>query len=392
MLDVYSHVTSFLPHHVARPIREVYLSMTISRLATGMILVFEPIFLYSIGLTIPQILMFFLYGSLWYFLFTPLVGRLVLKWGTHTTIPVSTLFLIGYIATLLAMQWSIWFGLLGGILLGVRKSLYFVSMHYNFAKYAEAKEEGREVGVRQSIEVFVSALGPFLGGLLVTISSFNVVFIVAAVLLLVSNLPFLYTHAVKPKESGDDITLSNAVKKLLEKKERPLVLSAMGYGEIVVSNSLWPLFLSIFVFSSLFSLGSVIALSTFITVISLLFVGRLSDHSDKRKVLRASSIVYAFLWWLRPFVTAITGVFILDSATKFTRQIVMVPQTALVYDRARRERHPMMTSVTFILSIVTGKSLIILMGLIAFLLLPTYYAWVALFVLAGGFSLLYGVE
>lgn len=390
MIDVYSHIVSFLPHHVARPIREIYISMIISRLATGMIMVFEPIFLYSLGLSIPLILLFFLHGQLWYFFSAPLAGKLILRWGYRVIIPLSTLFLIIYLGALVGMEWSLWLGILAGIAQGLRKSFYFVAMHYNFAAYGDSDEEGRQVGLRQAIEVLVAALGPFLGGLILTISSFNMLFLFTAVLLLVSNVPFI--QSVQHIQSEAQITFKKVFQLWKNRDEKPYLWSSLGYGEIVVSMTLWPLYLSIFIFDSLLSLGSIIALSTFVTVASLLFVGRFSDGSNKRPILRASSIIYSFLWFLRPLVSGITGIFLLDAVTKFTRQIVMIPQTALIYDHARSGHHPMLISTAFIMNIVLGKMIVLILAMLAFLLLSLHWAWIIVFALAGLFSLLYSLE
>ena len=72
MIDKTSNrILNFFPHHMRREIRELYVSTTILDFALAMILIFEPIYLYTIGYNLQEIILFFLlvYGI--YFLYFP---------------------------------------------------------------------------------------------------------------------------------------------------------------------------------------------------------------------------------------------------------------------------------------------------------------------------------
>ena len=151
---------------------------------------------------------------------------------------------------------------------------------------------------------------------------------------------------------------------------------------------MWPLFIYIAFMKNLFSLGSLIAVTTTLTVIIIFYIGRLTDRTNKREVLRTSSILYALVWVMRLFVSGIGGLVIVETMSRLTKRMLLVPQMSLVFERARHRHHAMATSMLFEMSLVVGKILAMIILFLFFLLIPQI-AWPMTFLLAAAFTFLY---
>lgn len=87
---------------------------------------------------------------------------------------------------LLAFCNSIWFLLLIQILIGLGEAVYSPAFDAVYSKHLDKKQAGRQWGAWESINYFSLAIGAVIGGLIVTLTNFNVLFMVMAAMALVS--------------------------------------------------------------------------------------------------------------------------------------------------------------------------------------------------------------
>jgi MFS family permease len=378
-------LASFFPSHLPRQLRDLYLTVSIGNLAVSAVMIFEPIYLFQLGYSIPVIIAFYATVYILYFCLMPWGGALAMRFGYTKMIVASSLFLIAFYAAFIGLASSVIFFPLAAIFYALQKSLYWPSFYYGFTLYGRDEEEGREVGNLEVVDVIVSAIGPFLGGLLLLLSNFNTLFVVASLIILIAHLPLLLTQT---KEEAQPFSVGDCYRRLVNPEKRRLVVSILGYGEEFVALTLWPLFIYIAFVPDLFSLGSLVALTTGVTVIVILYIGRLTDQTNKREVLRTASVLYAFLWGMRLFLSGVGSVFMIDTMSRLTKRMLKVPQMSIVLERARHRHHIMATSILFEMSLVVGKILaMILIGLF-FLFIPQL-AWPLTFLVAASFTLLY---
>jgi hypothetical protein len=117
-----------------------------------------------------------------------------------------------------------------------------------------------------------------------------------------------------------------------------------------------------------------------------LYVGKISDRpGGKSLLLKAGSIFYFVTWVGRVVANTFFSIFAIDSASRISKEIVFIPLSAVTYERA--ENGKIMPYVVFFeQSLAIGKLLAVILGFIIF---ASTGSFLAVFILAGLFSLLY---
>ncbi len=234
----------------------------------------------------------------------------------------------------------------------------------------------------------VFILGPVLGGLLITLGGFKLLFIVVSVLFLTSNIPLLITKEVFRPRSFPYLEV---FKKMLSKKERNAFLAYLGFGEDLIFMVVWPIFISLIIVSY-FSIGLLITLATLLTIIITFYLGKLTDTKNKKKILQTGASLNLLSWILRIFFAMPLGVFFMDSMSKVSKNIIGIPMMAITYKRARD--HKILSTTTFFESSLAVGKIIACVFLYLFLVIISdqgLAAYYFAFILAGGMSVLYAL-
>ena len=381
--------SSFFADHISRQVRELYVATVIFNLAVAMVNIFEPVFLYlvfskffDLKTTLELILWFYLIIYVLYFFTVPLGAKFAKRFGYEYSIALSTIFAIAIYFFLLNVGTHIWF-VFGAIIAYVLfKLFYWPAYHSNFARFSCDGEQGREISNLLVLESIVYIAGPFIGGIVLQFYGFNVLFVIVAVLMLISNIPMLIT-----KEQFQPKTFSyfSAYKRIWHKKNRRHFFAHWGFGEELIVLVIWPVFMYI-IARDFLNLGVLSAVSTCITTLILLFIGRMTDKGNRKNVLRAGSVFYFFSWLLRILTRGVFGVLALDVYSRVSKEFISIPITATTYEKAQDES-VMKTIVFFEMSLVVGKIVAMVLGLI--LLQIFVPGWNALFILAGLMTLFY---
>ncbi|MBU1160660.1 hypothetical protein KKG18_02430, partial [Patescibacteria group bacterium] len=148
---------------------------------------------------------------------------------------------------------------------------------------------------------------------------------------------------------------------------------------------IWPVFIYL-VAKQFFSIGLIVALSTLISTLSLLYIGKKSDKEDKYKILKGGAILNSLSWFLRPLVFSPFGIFLAHAFTQVSQGLINIPMISLIYDQSSKGS-VMKTVAFFEMSLVIGK--LIAMFVIYLFLLIYPDSFVPAFILAGLMALLY---
>ncbi|MBU1075302.1 MFS transporter [Patescibacteria group bacterium] len=377
-------VPSFFPHHITRQIKELYWSRAIMDFAVASVSLFEPIYIYTLGYSLKVILLFYIEVYIVYFIILPLGAKYANKFGYEHSMTLSTIFLVGYYLALYAIGTSAVFLVIAPLFFAINKSLYWTGYHADFAKFSSGKERGKEIGEMDAIDSLVYIVGPLVGGAILAIWNFNVLFIIAAVLILASSIPLLTT---KEKFKMLDFSYQDAYQRLFSKKNRRKLFAYIGFGEELIVMVVWPVFIYVVV-TNFFSVGMVVALATFTTTFATLYIGKLTDKRSKRGIVRFGSISSTFIWLIRLIATAGWHIFLIDSLSRITKKTIAVPLMAMTYDRA--QKHNVMKSiVNFELALVIGKLLAAFIILILLFIFPASWGFAIAFIIGGSMTLLY---
>lgn len=383
--------SSWLPSHVRRQVRELYISTVMVNFGLAMVMLWEPVYLYQIGYSLQKIVLFYLVTYVAYMIFMPFGAKFAKRHGYEASITIGTCLYALFYIFLYFVQFFPPLFYVAALVLTLQKLFYWPAYHANFAKYIGEQEEGREVSLMTVATSLVYIVGPALAGFIISQFGYGILFAFVSVIFFVSNIPMLLTKEVFIPEH---FSYFKSYKFLFLKERRQEFLAYLGFGEEFVVLVIWPVFISI-VISDVFDLGIVIALSTLVTSLITLYVGKLTDKHNKKNILSLSSAFYSLSWFIRIFVVNATGVFFLDTFSRLGKNTLSVPLTAITYDRARiinkdSRQHIMSRVIFFEMSLVVGKLLAILLIYFALFFIPTeVLAFKLIFILAGAMTLLY---
>lgn len=378
-----SHLNSFFLPGSRHEVRELTLAMMIREFAGSAIMLFEPIYLFTQGFTIVQILLFYAAVYALYLPLIPFGGKFIRAHGYEHGIVYSTPFLVLYYLSLSAIPLSSWALLPAVLCIGLSKTLFWAGFHADFARYGSMKgKQGKELSTFVIVAATASVLGPLVGGTVLAAFGFTTLFIAVAALLVVSNIPLLLTPEVfKPRE----LLYVDAWKRLIKPENARRFAGYLGYGEELYLQALWPLFMFIVVpgFAELGAIGSAASLAA---VAFAVLIGRLADRAGRHRTLGIGAVMNLFSWLLRIPVATPFGALAAHAFGRVSREAVGIPLIALTYEYARGYSVTK-TAVFLEMSVAVAKLSAALLGAVAFAFLPD--PWVATFGFAALVSLLY---
>ncbi|OIO46144.1 MAG: hypothetical protein AUJ28_03065 [Parcubacteria group bacterium CG1_02_37_51] len=385
MINKFHHLLSYLPQKMKTEVRELYASALILYFGLALIFIFEPIYLYRLGYSLQQIMMFWVIVYAVYIFILPLGGKVAERFGYEHTIFYGTFFwILLYLCMYLIQYWPIFF-FITPIVWAIQKSLYWPAYHANFAKYSGNQEEGREISFLTILTSASYVVGPIFGGFILYFWGFSVLFIVVAILLLVSNVPMLLT---KEKFKPVPVDYQYSFKRMFAKENRKQFLAYMGFGEEILVVVVWPIFISIFITSYL-SIGWLVGVATLITALVTLFIGKWADRINKREILKIGVSFYSLSWVLRLIIAGPWSIFFTDTLSRASKNTINVPLQAITYENAKNYTI-MNTVLMFEMSLAIGKLIaclaaLILVSLFSVGLIPFYI----IFAMAGAITWLY---
>lgn len=373
-----------LPHYfsksVSEEISELYASTAVGNFALAVVMLFEPIFLYSVlGFSIEQVLLFT--GSIYAFnlFLMPLGGKIASRFGYYHSITLSIPFQILYWLLLFGSQNHFDLIFFAPLAYSIQKSLFWPAFHASMARFANTQQRGREFSAWYALMNMVNILGPLLGGLISESFGVRAAFIVASAIYTASFLPLFY----KKEEFVPKIYQLKLTWELYKKYPKKF-LSYVGFGEELLALTVWPIFIFIVV-KDYQSAGILTTISTLISTVLALYIGKISDSYSKGVLVKVGSF-FAFLTWIARFAAKGFGAtFIIDALARTSKEVVFIPLSTLTYERAQKD-HTMAYAVFFEYSLSIGKFLAAAMGIGVFAATGSF---MALFILAALFSLLY---
>ncbi len=314
-----------------RELSELYLSIALRGLALSMVGIFIPLYLYyELAFPLKEVFLFYIIYSVAFGIFTPIVAKLSTKIGFKYCILISSFFHISFFAFLYYLDLFSLSLIFLAIIFGIAQAFFWFSFHADFAKYSDHAHKGGEVSLWYAISSISSIIGPFIGGLILSIPElgFNWLFIIVSMILIGSAIPVFFLKQEKPKP----FSFKNILSKI---KFREAVAFAGNGMEFISSGVLWPLFVFI-ILKKYFLMGSLASFISIFMVIFTIGVGKLSDGIKKKKIMYFGGLILAASWFIRGFVRTIFQVFTVAFIGASASTLTNVPFSALTYDRIKR--------------------------------------------------------
>ena len=379
-----SHQPNYFSYHINKEVKEVFWYALIFGLALNLTFLFEPIYLFKLGYSIPKILFFYVQVYAWYALIVTFVAKIISRIGYKHSILTSSIFYILFWLSLYNVgNYQVLF-YITPLVLALQKSFFWPAYNADIALNSDKTQRGREVGALFSLMEIVAIFAPFIGGFISTVYDFKVLFIVSSTLILVAAYPLFKSPEIYTKHHFHFRNFSN-----LFKKYKNNFFAYWGYAEDLMLQSLWPIFIFITV-PSVLGVGVVATIGSLMSMMLMLYVGHLADHENKKRMIKLSSVFYSLTWIFRFLAKNITGVLAFDVLTKTGKASLNVPMVSYTYEIAGDDGpdHAIAYSVFFEFSLAIGK---IIMGLLGILVLTFSSNIFIVFAIAGLMTLLYGL-
>ncbi|PIR95981.1 MAG: hypothetical protein COT92_03435 [Candidatus Doudnabacteria bacterium CG10_big_fil_rev_8_21_14_0_10_42_18] len=373
-----------IPHYfqsrVKAEIGEIYAYSAISYFARSMMILFEPIFLYSVlGLSLVEVMWYFAAIYAIYVVMIPLGGKLASLFGYRHVMAMSVPFMVAYWFMVAGADGNFWLLMISPFFMAAQKTLLWPAFNAVMARYSDKKEMGSEFGAVYAIIDLMLILGPVAGGFLAKQYGLQITFIVSALVFLASAAPLLMTKEIfTPKVYRFRDTWEYY--KTYPKK----FLGYMGFGEQAAIFAAWPIFIYIIV-KDYQSVGLLATVASLIAAVLALVIGKGSDKYTRKILLKIGSFFTALVWGARFMASSFFGVLLIDGLSKAARETAIIPGVTLAYIRAESS-HILPYVIFFEQSAAIGTLLTLLLSILLFSLTGSF---VVIFILAGLVSLLY---
>ncbi|RLC34925.1 MAG: hypothetical protein DRZ76_01580 [Candidatus Nealsonbacteria bacterium] len=324
---------NFLQYLLKRESEQFFVSIAIRSLALGMILIFEPVYLYLyFNYSLPLTLLFFGAVHMLFGVLAVYGGKAMAKFGLKRVMLFSHFFFFGYYLCLFFLYQSFLLVPLAIILKGFGMILFWPAFHVDFCRFSERNHQGREVGKMNVAILIPTIISPMIGGWILAGLGYPALFVAVLVVLFASSIPMFLSKEVHVIYSD---SYRMAWRRILRKANKRINWGIIANSiEMGVNSYCWPLFMAILAIGY-GTMGGITTFALGMAVLFTLYIGRMSDKIINRvKLLNLGSFLTSIAWILKYFVTTPFTAFLAQTLYRICRTTAGVPHQTLLYERA----------------------------------------------------------
>ncbi|MBD3263093.1 MFS transporter [Candidatus Woesearchaeota archaeon] len=281
---------------IKKELKEIYAATIMRAFSLSLVSVFIPMYLLNLGYELNQALFYLAIFYLTMAIFAPIVSVISSKAGLKHTIAIGPGLTIVYLLLLrsigeinLPLYPIAIVGAIGAI-------IYWVPMNSHFTKSSNKGRRGTETGLFTALPKVAAVTAPFIGGVMIASFGFSLLFLIAAVLLLVSVAPLFLSYEYKSH-------MKYKWKQIFSKKNLHWFDDFFVQGFVMVPVFvMFPIY--IFTLSQNFSItGAAVSLMSLGIAICAILLGRATDKFGKKAIMRASAIILSLVFIGLIFIT-----------------------------------------------------------------------------------------
>lgn len=369
----------------------LYTGKTIVMIAAGLLGLFLPIFIYNLlGNNFQYTALYFALGSFLYAIAVTLGAKFLNRFGFRRSLRISIFLGAAYYAVFYFIKEDnlIYLIPLAIIIHLFYRLSYWLPYHVNFAKFTSRKNRSRQVAAINATRAIMGIVLPLLAGLIIIKFGFDILFVMAIILHLVSGISYITIPRTYETFSW---TYLKTWQKFFSKEYRKTAAAFIAMGaEETTAMVIWPIFIYQLLQGDYLKVG---AISTFIiaaTVILNLTLGRALDKKlKKKKVLKFGSIFYASGWVIKIFIATALQIFVVGVYHNLMRVFTRMPFETLAYETAADQGHYVDEfTVLREIAINIGKTSILILAIFGSMFLAIQWVFVLAAIAAIGFNLL----
>jgi YQGE family putative transporter len=324
-------------------LRSLYLHRVIKDIGLEVIGIFGAIFLYKVTGSLKSVLAVYFLVSLIYFLLLPFWAKLLRFFNLHILMAFGTILLLGNIIVLYFLSpdlsfWSKTILIFVLIFFEVAHRLfYWTPYHVDLARFMNIHHRGRQLSSLAILISLICVALPAFGAFVIVKFGFPVLFMIAGILVLISIFPIFFLSSAKEKYQ---FGYFESFKKIFTKKHIKSNLAYFSNGfQNIVSQIIWPIFIFLILQGKYIEIGLISAGIILVVCVLRYIIGEATDRFDKKKLIKAGSILYAFGWIFKFFASSALPIFLVGIYHDFTAVVVYTPFDALMYEIAADQGH-----------------------------------------------------
>ncbi|MFB6203512.1 MAG: MFS transporter [Candidatus Nanohaloarchaea archaeon] len=291
------HISEWMERiDLGKEIQEVYIHSFMFKLAVNLVTIFLPLYVLELGYSVRSVFLFFLvyYGAYVVASFpnAKVASRLGYK---HASLASSPVILLFYLMLRADLTGTMLYGV--AVVGGYGFNLYWSGMNPEVARSTHGDDREEETGYFFSMPTMASMLSPAVGGLVLSLYGFPLLFLVAAVLIGGSFVPFLFSGEHHEGNEMDPTAF-------FHRAHLSDFMTFAGKGiNSIGKKVLWPLYLALVIQSStsIGGAGSLLALGGAVASITL---GKVTGEDNRGRVITSAVAVTAVSYLFMSQVTS----------------------------------------------------------------------------------------
>ena len=369
-------IKNYFDGRVSHGFVSLYTGKAIVMVATGLLGLFLPIFIYNLfGQNIQYTILYFATGYFLYIVVLFFGVRFLNKFGFRRALRLSVFLGAIYWALFCFIDENNLLLIIPFILVTISlyRLFYWVPYHVDFAKFTSKKNRAKQISAlrvtRETIGVFI----PLIGGFAISKFGFDALFVTAIILYLTSSIPYLTLPHTREKFSWDYL---ETLKNFFSKKHRKEMIAFMADGaETSAVILIWPIFIFQLLEGNYLKIGILSTLIIGLTVVLQLVLGKKIDkNARKERVLKFGSIFSAISWLIKIFIDTALQIFVIGAFHNLMRIFTRTPFDTLTYEISADKGHYVDEfTVLREMAINSGRVISLLIAVVFSLFLPIQY-------------------
>lgn len=319
----------------------LYFGRVVMAVASGLLGIFLPIFLYNIlDGNIPLVMAYYVSSCVAYLFLVAFGAQFLNRFGFRKALVLASI-------SAAAINGAYFFTTKENMLvllpvslvfLVIFRVLFWIPYHVDFAIFTNGGKRGGQVGLMLSTITFLGVIGPMIAGYFIEIWSIQALFFIAIITYALGMIPFASVPRTNERFSW---SYARAWRELFAKKNRGVVWASIAAGaEDTIGFIVWPIFIFLLLDGDYFKVGALSSFIVGVTVIMQFSFGRYLDRiGEKSRALKAGSILYSLGWIIKIFVVTAFHVFIAGLYHKITKVVTDTSYDTIFYELAADQGH-----------------------------------------------------
>lgn len=268
--------------------------------AKALVSILGPIYLYRIGFSLHEIIVYFIITAVVKVAALFLVFKLASKLGSRITMAMGILLMVAHFVCFAAVESHGMPLYVVGSLLGLANAFFYPSFRLSFSFVTETKKAGMQVAKLNTLSMAFTVISPVVGGVIAGIFGVVAVYYVAAVVFFGTFVFLLLRRTGSERHVAkfiiSDIPRGGAVRDYLSNAS----YSFSGLADLLV----WPLFVGLLI-PTYAGIGGYAGLLVGMSIIVQLWVGKIADKKGEHLFLGAGVTLSLAYNVLRVFVSSV---------------------------------------------------------------------------------------